>query len=600
MLQVVAQELWGRHEQKKIWSVEALMTAWGIIIKVGGATAAGAVNLGSSDWPRALSPPALEASDSYLQINPTKPPGVRIPSVAQNIPFLILPVAFSRFPDYSNWQWCHFHLQMARLLAKRRPRQNQTNRSVDYLNDVSTNVQDDDDENPQAEDSERDIDPESDDEHSEENNASPPRLRSGRRRDAGPKRTIQAERYNLIGVVLNSGNNATRNINSAESANIRESYAQDKVNSNRDGEIPESDQDYVSSEDSDSSENEDAAEDEDAAEESSERHSVEQTASRRRRTSTEREEPTETQEVAENTNRWTPVPHPRTRIVDSIEGGSPRTNESSSRRKRRATDVIESEPQSTRRRRTNSGNIVPTGGNQPEEFEEWEASMVVETAPAEEVVVIYDETIYDDATTIMGLERPWRDLMDACKKVKAIETDETKTFKGIKDICDRIQASMNIYKQIQRDRSTESITPTMWEHAEHSLRPISDDVEVIRLKIMRRANEGKDSNDLRIKADANEYAEQIYKHVMTDLSELALECLKAYYSDDQRWLLSKGFTAVMNILDISGKIMNTLRQLEKAGSISMTRDISRHIRLPLRIIYDTLSRCEMEERQRER
>ncbi|OKL61213.1 hypothetical protein UA08_03384 [Talaromyces atroroseus] len=488
---------------------------------------------------------------------------------------------------------------MARLHAKRRrAKQNQTERSVNYLNNVSTNLHDEDDDDENSSHAENN--------EPSDNELSVSQSSAGEDSDAeaGPSSqpAVQTRKSKFVGVVV-------KNKVLTDSSNRRKSHSHNPATGvgglHQDEEVPESEEseesegseDSVSSEDLEDSE--ELSENEDVTERDFERNNAKQTASRRRGKSTE-----EAHGVAENVSEWAAVTRPRTRIIDRMEESSSRANESSSRKRRRTTDVIENEPQRTRRRLQlpiHSDNIAPSGAGEPEEFAQWEASMVVETASAEErEVVIYDETIYDDATKIMGLERPWRDLMDGCQKIKAAETNETQSFKGIKDICGRIQALGDIYKRIQRDRATGSFTSRTWERAEHSLKPISDDADMLQLKIMKRANEAKHSNDFRIRADANEYAEQIYKHVVTDLSELALECLKAYYSEDNEWLLTGGFIAVMNILDVTGKINNTLSSLKKRDLINTTRDISRVIRIPLRVICDRLIRCEMEERQRGR
>lgn len=317
--------------------------------------------------------------------------------------------------------------------------------------------------------------------------------------------------------------------------------------------------------------------------------------------------------VVDNAGEISSNTQPRTRLIDRLDGQSSQTVETSSRKRRRTVDPSESTPDGSRSRRRRTSprqntDLVATGARllpteMPAlEIAEWEASTLDEgVREEEEVVIIAERTAYDEATKIRNLDGNWKRLIKICREIKAVEIHRTLRFLRIEEIRERISELVDNYKRIQRKRSRGSVVSSeTWQRTKQEVKYISGEAEEIRFKIIARANEARKKRDMSIKAEVTEYAEQIYQEVVTNLSELALECLKTYYSEEDEWLLAGGFKEVLDILDVAGKIIVTLTSLQKCDLLKIVRDPGRHLRVEMRAIYDALIQCEDYEKRRSR
>ncbi|EED21187.1 conserved hypothetical protein [Talaromyces stipitatus ATCC 10500] len=294
-----------------------------------------------------------------------------------------------------------------------------------------------------------------------------------------------------------------------------------------------------------------------------------------------------------------PEPAQRTRIVDRLQPQPPETGKLATRKRKRVSNTTADGPESRRRRReSRNENIeIAVSGALPVASAstaagDWEAG-VSEDEARDEAAVVVQHTAYDEATKIKDLQRSWKRLMQNCEELRATESYETRKYVRLEAIEERISDLIKDYKRIQKRRSRgRAIDPNAWEHTEEEVKGIGKDADKIRKVAQMRAEEGKEKNDLELQVDVVDYAKLIYKDVMTGLSELALECLKAYYSEEDEWLLAGGFTAVLNILEIAGRINTTLTSLHNCGLVVLSPDPGRHIRIELRLIQQSLADAE--------
>jgi hypothetical protein len=300
-------------------------------------------------------------------------------------------------------------------------------------------------------------------------------------------------------------------------------------------------------------------------------------------------------------------PIQRPRIVDRLETQPPQTSGSSSRKRRRASIDSTDTPDRTRRRREPPNqNIESAASRRPpvargsSEVADWEVIILEEGAP-DKVIVVGESITYDDATKIQDLQGTWKRLIKYCQKLKDIEVRRMRRYVGIEAIVERISDLLKDYKRMQRTRSRgRAIDPDTWKRTRREVKYISEDADKIRKVILRRAKEGKDRNDLQAQADAVEYAELIVQQVMTSLCELALECLKTYYSEEDEWLLNGGFGAVLDIIDIVGELDLTLTSLHNCAMVVLSPYPGRPIRQELRSIRGSLKNAEADEQRRGR
>lgn len=332
------------------------------------------------------------------------------------------------------------------------------------------------------------------------------------------------------------------------------------------------------------------------------------------------------------------------RINNQLETQPPRPTESTSR-KRRASNTSTDEPNRTRRRidlqnqnqvaakrsiplalpadleattspkmpdRTRRRMETPNQGieraprrrppvaRDSPEVADWEAS-VLEEETQDDVIIIGESMTYDDATKIQDLQATWERLIKYCQKLKDNDVRRMRRYVGIEAIVERISDLLKDYKIMQRKRFRgRPIDAGSWKRIRQEVKYISEDADKIRNVLVRRAKEGKDGNNLQTQADAVEYAELIVQHVMTSLCELALECLKTYYSVEDKWLLNGGFGAVLDIIDIVGELDLTLTSLHNCAMVMLSPYPGRPIRQELRSIRSSLARAEADEQRRGR
>ncbi|RAO66392.1 uncharacterized protein BHQ10_002404 [Talaromyces amestolkiae] len=333
------------------------------------------------------------------------------------------------------------------------------------------------------------------------------------------------------------------------------------------------------------------------------------------------------------------------RTNDQLETQSPRPRESSSRKRRRASNTSTDEPNRSRRRidlqnqnqvaarrstpfalpadleattspemhdRTRRRMETPNQGieraprrrppvaRDSPEVADWEAT-ILEKENQDDVIIVGESMSYDDATKIQDLQVTWKRLIKYCQKLKDNGVRRMRRYVGIEAIVERISDLLKDYKMMQRKRSRgRPIDAITWKRTRQEVNYISEDAAKIRNVLVRRAKEGKESNDLQTQADAVEYAELIVQHVMTSLCELALECLKTYYSVEDKWLLNGGFGAVLDIIDIVGELDLTLTSLHNCAMVMLSPYPGRPIRQELRSIRGSLARAEADEQRRER
>lgn len=338
-------------------------------------------------------------------------------------------------------------------------------------------------------------------------------------------------------------------------------------------------------------------------------------------------------------------PVQRSRVIDQMETHPPRPSALSSRKRRRASNTSTGKPDRTRRRRdpqnqnevaarrstpfalpadleaTTSPEMpdrtrrrmetpnrrteraprrrLPVARGSPE-VADWEAT-ILEQGTQDDVIIIGENITYDDATKIQDLQATWRRLMKYCEKLKDNDVRRMRRYVGIEAIVDRISDLLKDYKIMQRKRSRgRPIDAGTWKRTKQEVAYISEDADKIRNVLVRRAKEGKESNDLQARADAVEYAELIVQQVMTSLCELALECLKTYYSVEDKWLLNGGFEAVLDIIDIVGELDLTLTSLHNCAMVMLSPYAGRPIRQELRSIRGSLAKAEADEQRRGR
>ncbi|KAI7971274.1 hypothetical protein EIK77_007328 [Talaromyces pinophilus] len=338
-------------------------------------------------------------------------------------------------------------------------------------------------------------------------------------------------------------------------------------------------------------------------------------------------------------------PVQRARLVDRLETQSPQLSESSSRKRKRTSNASADEPDRTRRRielqnqnevaarrrapialpanvqvatspemptrtrqrrESQNRNIEPAPSRRPPvarnvpDVADWEAAMPEERTQ-DQVIVVGESTTYDNATKVQDLQGTWKRLLEYCQKIKKKEVTRMWRYTRVEELVERITDLLKDYKRMQRTRSRgRAIDPDTWKRTRQEVKYISEDADKIREVILRRAKEGKARNDLQAQADAIEYAHVIVQQVMTSLCELALECLKTYYSEEDECLLNGGFGAVLDIIDIVGELDTTLKSLHNCAMVVLSPYPGLPIRQELGSIRRSFKNAEANELRRAR
>lgn len=191
--------------------------------------------------------------------------------------------------------------------------------------------------------------------------------------------------------------------------------------------------------------------------------------------------------------------------------------------------------------------------------------------------------------------------MDNCRIVRAMDSDEDQQYRRVEELERRLTGMINDYRRIQRQRSTGRIVaPNEWDRLRQEAKITAQNADKLLKYLQKRARGGLEDNDLQAQINAIQYAKLIYKKLITGLSEVALECLKAYYADEDEWLMPGGFSAVLDILEIAGRIDSTLTALHKCRVLMLSPDPGRQMRIELRNIQKSLAEAETYERSRGR
>lgn len=259
---------------------------------------------------------------------------------------------------------------------------------------------------------------------------------------------------------------------------------------------------------------------------------------------------------------------------------------------------------SRQRRESQNQNIEPAPSRRPPvarnvpEVADWEAA-IPEEETQDQVIVVGESTIYDNATKVQDLQGTWKRLLEYCQKIKKKEVTRMWRYTRVEEIVERITDLLKDYKRMQRIRSRgRAIDPDTWKRTRQEVKYIGEDADKIREVILRRAKEGKASNDLQAQADAVEYAHVIVQQVMTSLCELAFECLKTYYSEEDECLLNGGFGAVLDIIDIVGELDTILKSLHNCAMVVLSPYPGLPIRQELGSIRRSFKNAEANELRR--
>jgi hypothetical protein len=91
-------------------------------------------------------------------------------------------------------------------------------------------------------------------------------------------------------------------------------------------------------------------------------------------------------------------------------------------------------------------------------FVEWEHDMEAQNQTQRDTTADADDLLFEEATQVMGLQRSWKRLMSGCHELRTREAYIRPVFYGIENLRGHIFNMQELYKQMQEDRRTGSIT----------------------------------------------------------------------------------------------------------------------------------------------
>jgi hypothetical protein len=227
-------------------------------------------------------------------------------------------------------------------------------------------------------------------------------------------------------------------------------------------------------------------------------------------------------------------------------------------------------------------------------YVEWEYDMEAENQPQRDTTVDADDHLFEEATQVMGLERSWKRLVSGCHELRTRESHIRPVFHGIESLRGHIFNMQELYKQMQEDQRTGSITVDLKDDLQKHAEFVRDKSIAILTKLVRRANTAKETDNWDMKNEASTLAELIVLDVVPELGDLAKECLKAYYAEST--LTEGGFVAVLEILEMMRLLDGKIFSLKSCYRINIL-DYGRGIRSALSNLWKWLDQGEFYARQ---
>lgn len=227
-------------------------------------------------------------------------------------------------------------------------------------------------------------------------------------------------------------------------------------------------------------------------------------------------------------------------------------------------------------------------------YVEWEYDMEAENQPQRDTTADADDQLFEEATQVMGLERSWKRLMSVCHDLRTTESHIRPVFHGIENLRGHIFNMQELYKQMQEDRRTGSISVDLKDDLQKQADFVREKSVAILTKLVKRANTAKEDDNWDVKDEASTLAKLILLDVFPELGDLAKECLKAYYSEST--LVEGGFVAVLDVLETMRLLDGKIFSLKSCYRINIL-DYARDIRSALSNLWNRLNQGEFYARQ---
>lgn len=227
-------------------------------------------------------------------------------------------------------------------------------------------------------------------------------------------------------------------------------------------------------------------------------------------------------------------------------------------------------------------------------YVEWEYHMESESQPQRDIAVDADDQLFEEAIQVMGLERSWKRLISGCHELRTRESHIRPVFFGIESLRGHIFNMQELYKQMQEDQRTGSISVDLKDDLQNQAQLVRDKSMAILTKLVERANAANEGGDWNMKDEASTLAELILLDVFPELGDLAKECLKAYYSEFT--LAEGGFVAVLEVLETMRILDGKIFSLKSCYRINIL-DYARDIRSALGNLWKRLDQGEFYARQ---
>ncbi|CRG90792.1 hypothetical protein PISL3812_07837 [Talaromyces islandicus] len=228
-------------------------------------------------------------------------------------------------------------------------------------------------------------------------------------------------------------------------------------------------------------------------------------------------------------------------------------------------------------------------------YVEWEYDMEAENHAQRNTTADADDLLFEEAAQVMGLQRSWKRLMSGCHELRTREAYIRPVFNGIESFRDHIFNMQKLYKQMQEDRRTGSTTVDLKDDLQTHGELVREKATTILMKLVNRADTANATDNWDMKGEASTLAEIIMLDVVTELGDLAKECLKAYYSESS--LAEGGFVAVLEILETMQLLDGKIFSLRSCYRINVL-DYGRDIRSALSNLWKRMDQGEFYERQR--
>ncbi|KAH8689492.1 hypothetical protein BGW36DRAFT_390945 [Talaromyces proteolyticus] len=256
--------------------------------------------------------------------------------------------------------------------------------------------------------------------------------------------------------------------------------------------------------------------------------------------------------------------------------------------KRKAEQPVNTLASKSQRIYSQTGNAAPSSSRvqQTQVLADWGDE---EQETRSDQAVDAPDSLFEVAAQVMGLRRSWKRFLDACHDIQTRNSHSTQRYLSIQSLQQQISTLRGVYKQVQRDRSAGIVYIDLWDDLQSQLELVRNKSDLVLSRTIKRANAAAQSNDWEMKKEASALGQQISVHIVTDLGDLAKECLKAHYSDST--LTDGGFTAVLNILSIIYRLDSKIFSMRSCSLIN-TIDVCREMRASLSSLWARLSEGE--------